>query len=130
LYGILAECYGSGQPVAFLLIKSPETSIPHAKSRYIQAILDYMISKFRLRIIGTHTDKDLEEIRACQHCCKDATHQLCFWHALKAVKARLKDLRRAPAHYDVDKAQLEFPWIDPMFLPHRQGGVSAFLYDD
>ena len=49
-----------------------------------------------------------------------AKHQLCFWHALRAIKKRLAKLRRAPAHYDVEAAHAEFHWIDKSFVPIKQ----------
>jgi hypothetical protein len=50
----------------------------------------------------------------------DAKHQLCFWHALCALKKWLGILRRALAHYNVGLIYSEFGWIDLTFVPLSQ----------
>lgn len=50
----------------------------------------------------------------------EATHQICYWHTLRAVKQRLAVLRRQPAPYDADKAHRDFDFIDQTFVPIGQ----------
>jgi hypothetical protein len=68
----------------------------------------------------TLTDKDWSEINAFMAQYPEAKHQLCFWHALRAIKTRLAILRRAPAPYNVKLAHSEFDWIDQSFVPINQ----------
>ena len=37
------------------------------------------------------TDKDLSEINAIKHVWPKAKHQVCYWHAPRAVRTKLKD---------------------------------------
>ncbi|KAJ7788196.1 hypothetical protein B0H14DRAFT_3892573 [Mycena olivaceomarginata] len=76
--------------------------------------------------------KDWAEINAFLAEYPEAKHQLCFWHALRAVKTRLAILRRAPAHYAVAVAHAEFDWIDTKFVPLSQleeinGGSNTYV---
>lgn len=73
-----------------------------------------------MRPIITLTDKDFSEINAFLSVFPMAKHQLCFWHALRAVKTRLSILRRRPKFYDVKEAKMEFHFIDETFIPVGQ----------
>jgi hypothetical protein len=68
------------------------------------------------------TDKDWSEINSFLATLPDAKHQLCYWHAIRAVKTRLAILQRAPAPYNVKAAKAEFNWIDESFVPVNQSG--------
>ena len=68
----------------------------------------------------TLTDKDWSEINAMQLVWPSAKHQLCFWHALRALKQRLAKLAERPGAYNAEEAHNEFEFIDPTFLPVAQ----------
>lgn len=119
LFALLGEAYGSGLPLAFLLISS--NGVPSgAKERVIQEFLDKLVAKWKLKAAIILTDKDKIEINACRRALPNSKHQLCFWHAIRAVKVRLATLRRAPAFYNVDLAREQFSWIKADFLPIGQ----------
>jgi hypothetical protein len=106
LYNILGETYGLGSPLAFLFIKVEKgAGAPNIKSQYIIAVLKHLVSKHQLKINTVHTDKDTTEINACCAALLNADHQLCFWHALKAVRQRLAVVRRSPALYNSQVAR-------------------------
>ena len=55
----------------------------------------------------------------------NAKHQLCFWHALRALKQRLAKNKDTPAPYDGDAAHQLFEFIDPTFVPVGQQDNSS-----
>ena len=119
IFALLGETYGSGLPLRYLIIQL--TTREHGvKERFISRFLNHITTQWNLRIIITLTDKDWSEINAFRATIPAAKHQLCFWHALRAIKKRLAKLRRAPAHYDVEAAHAEFHWIDKSFVPVKQ----------
>ncbi|KZV79202.1 hypothetical protein EXIGLDRAFT_661315 [Exidia glandulosa HHB12029] len=123
LYALIGEAYGSGLPLGFLLLQNnggAEGGIQRCLEQFIKHFVDQMPS-----ILYTHTDKNLPEINAFRAVATWTKHQLCFWHALRAVKTRLSILRRQPAHYDVATACSEFSWIQADFLPLRQRDGNA-----
>lgn len=68
----------------------------------------------------TLTDKDWSEIDAMRAVWPEAQHQLCFWHALKAVKTHLAKNKTTPAQYNAQNAHAQFPFIQPTFVPAAQ----------
>jgi hypothetical protein len=91
------------------------------KERYIHAFLEHFKINHKLKPIFTLSDKDLSEINAFLKAFPEAKHQLCFWHALRAVKSRLSILRRQPKYYNVTDAKNEFgDEIDRNFVPVGQ----------
>ncbi|KAJ7823670.1 hypothetical protein B0H13DRAFT_2375936 [Mycena leptocephala] len=102
VYALLGEVYGPGMPLGYLLVQSTPESAPG------------------VRALVTLTDKDWAGINAFLAKYPEAKHQLCFWHALRAIKTRLAILRRVPAHYAVATAHAEFSWIDEKFVPISQ----------
>ncbi|KAF5343057.1 hypothetical protein D9758_011133 [Tetrapyrgos nigripes] len=121
LYALIGELYGSGCPLGYLLLQSPTEGKPGAKEKYIHSFLEHFKVKHDLKPIFTLTDKDLSKINAFLKAFPQAKHQLCFWHALRAVKSRLSVLRRSPKYYDVKEARNEFgDEIDKNFVPVGQ----------
>jgi hypothetical protein len=82
--------------------------------------LSYFKESWKLKAIKSVSDKDFSEIAAMRRVFPEATHQICYWHALRAVKQRLGVLRRQPAPYDAAKAHGEFDFIDQTFVPIGQ----------
>jgi hypothetical protein len=121
LYALLGEVYGSGCPLAYLLLQSDKDGAPGGKERYLRKVLEHVKNKWKLKPIITLTDKDWSEINALQAVFASSKLQLCYWHALRAVKTRLSILKRRPLFYDVDEAQAEFgDAIDKAFVPAAQ----------
>jgi hypothetical protein len=85
LFAAVAEANGTGIPLSYFFISMTKTAVKGAKEEMVQKWLN--TSKKR----GIHpefvlTDKDQSEINAVNHIWPNAKHQLCFWHALWAVK--------------------------------------------
>ncbi|KIY64289.1 hypothetical protein CYLTODRAFT_358634 [Cylindrobasidium torrendii FP15055 ss-10] len=102
LYAVIGETYGSGMPLAFLLLKSDDGA-PGGKQRYLECLFRHLQICWKLRPAWTLSDKDLSEI-----------------NALCTVKQRVSTVRRAPAFYHADKAHEEFDFIRADFLPIGQ----------
>ena len=120
LFSVMSGIKGSGIPLAFCYIETTKDAGPGAKQQLLENFLT------ELRHLGvdpkfTLTDKDVSEINAMRAVWPRAKHQLCFWHALRALKQRLAKKTR-PVPYDVEGAANEFPFIDPAFLPISQEG--------
>jgi hypothetical protein len=106
--------------LGYLLVQSSPQSAAGGKEKYLRQLLAHFKNVWKIRALITLTDKDWAEINAFLAEYPEAKHQLCFWHALRAVKTRLAILRRAPAHYAVAVAHAEFDWIDTKFVPLSQ----------
>jgi hypothetical protein len=107
-------------PLGYLLIQSSSTASAGGKERFLRHLLAHFKRVWKIRAITTLSDKDWSEIKAFIAEYPEAKHQLCFWHALRAIKKRLAILRRMPAYYNVDLAHGEFEWIDLKFVPLGQ----------
>ena len=107
-------------PLGYLLVRSSGGIDAGGKEDLLRQFLSSLRDDFNLNVLFTLSDKDWSEINALRAVFPAAKHQLCFWHALRAVKQRLAVVRRAPAFYDVNKATQEFSWIDPHFKPVSQ----------
>lgn len=123
MYALLGEGYGSGLPLGFLLIQN-KGGQEGGTQRCLEQFIGYFYDRLETILFG-HTDKNMPEINAFRAVLRAAKHQLCFWHALRAIKTRLSILRRQPAHYDVDSARAEFDFIAADFLPKRQRDGDA-----
>ncbi|PIL26554.1 hypothetical protein GSI_12312 [Ganoderma sinense ZZ0214-1] len=119
LYALLGEVYGSGLPLAYLLLRS-DNGEKGGKARYLTRFLTAIRDHWHLNPLFTLTDKDWSEINACRAVFPWAKHQLCYWHALRAIKTRLAILRRMPAYYHAEEAHTEFSWISEDFVPRQQ----------
>ena len=93
---------------------------PGAKRRTLKNFL-YELKKKGVNPKFTLSDKDLSEIGAMREVWPEAKHQLCFWHALRALKQRLAK-KTKPVYYDVDAAMAEFRYIKRSFVPVHQEG--------
>ncbi|KAF7371939.1 Sister chromatid cohesion protein [Mycena venus] len=120
VFALLGEVYGSGMPLGYLLIQSSSNAAAGGKERFIRQLLAHFRAVWKIKAIITLSDKEWSEINAFLAEYPEAKHQLCFWHALRALKKRLSILRRMPAHYDVALAHSEFTWIDKKFIPIAQ----------
>lgn len=102
-----------------MFIKTTKEAAPGSK----QTVLERFLGK--LRDLGidpefTLSDKDWSEINAMGLTWPDAKHQLCFWHAVRAIKQHLCKNKETPAVYDAFAARREFSFIDLDFIPAGQ----------
>ncbi|RPD53668.1 hypothetical protein L226DRAFT_517852 [Lentinus tigrinus ALCF2SS1-7] len=119
LFAAVADAKGSGLPLAFLLMQTTKEAASGAK----EAVLERFLRT--LRGLGVHpeftlSDKDWSEINAMHKVWPNAKHQLCFWHALRALKQRLAKNRETPAAYNAEAARETFDFIDATFVPVAQ----------
>lgn len=128
LYAILGEIYGSGLPLGFLLVKN-NNGAAGGTQRCLEAFIGHFTEAWNLVPITTHTDKNASEINSFRTTIPESKHQLCFWHALRAVRSRLKILRRQPRYYNVEDARREFLWISKDFLPTTQQDGSEVQHN-
>ncbi|PCH36008.1 hypothetical protein WOLCODRAFT_81724 [Wolfiporia cocos MD-104 SS10] len=122
----VADAQGSGIPLAFLLILMG----PNAAGGTKQTVLEGFLRELKKRRVDpeyTLTDKDWSEINVMHAIWPNAKHQLCFWHALRALKQRLTKSKENPAPYDVISAQEEFSFINTDFLPEMQRRTSDLV---
>ncbi|EGO04979.1 hypothetical protein SERLA73DRAFT_44838 [Serpula lacrymans var. lacrymans S7.3] len=119
LYAALGKVYGSGLPLGYILIQSNGSKLG-GKEKLLCQFLKCLKNNWDLQILITLSDKDWTEINALRAEFPEAKHQLCFWHALRAIKQRLAILRCMPAFYDANIAHLKFHWIDQNFVPLAQ----------
>lgn len=94
-----------------------------SKGVLLETMLMHLKTKYGIKPMFTHSDKDAVEINALRTCFPEAKHQICLWHSLRSVKVRMAVIKRAPAPYNSALANEEFDWIDPKFIPIGQGGV-------
>ena len=120
-FALLGKIYGLGLPLGYLLIQS-NIREPGAKEQFISCFISYIHDHWDLQIIFTLTDKDWSEINYFLATIPDAKHQLCYWHAIWAVKSHLSILWCAPGPYNVKVAKVKFDWIDESFIPINQSG--------
>ena len=79
-------------------------------------------------ILFTLSNKDPSEINACRASLIKAKHQLCYWHGVRYIDARLaKD--KPPAVYDLWKAHEVFSFIDPTWAPGVTCGEIKEYFD-
>ncbi|GJE92122.1 hypothetical protein PsYK624_082750 [Phanerochaete sordida] len=121
LFAAVAGAEGSGIPMAFCYIQTDKDNPDRVGSK--QLVLESFLKLLKGR--GIHpeyvlTDKDWSEINAMGSVWPCAKHQLCFWHALRAVKQRLAKLRERPKRYNVEAAHARFEFISLSFVPLAQ----------
>lgn len=116
LFGVLAEFDGTGVPVAYLFVEK-DTSAGTAPIGAMTIILDQFLrplleSGLNPSFVGC--DKDKSEINAVQQVWPSAKVQLCFWHAKRAIQAKLKDTSKTDplAYYTPGEAQALVPSLE------------------
>jgi hypothetical protein len=93
---------------------------PEAHVGAKQLILTRFLNKLKKRGVSpefTLSDKDWSEINAMRETWPDAKHQLCFWHALRAIKQRLCKNSETPGSYDWLEVKKEFSFVSSIFVP-------------
>ena len=120
LFALMGEAYGSGLPLGYIFIHSDGEGDTGAKERLLTQFFGHFVNTWQIKPIVTLCDKDWSEINALKNAFPGVKIQLCYWHALRAVKERLKILKRQPGKYDVHRARDELDWIDPSFVPVKE----------
>lgn len=119
LFAAVAEANGVGLPLAYLFIQTTEAAAEGSK----QAIIEQFLRRLKEKGVNpefTLTDKDWSEINAMNAVYPCAKHQLCFWHALRALKKRLASRNQRPGAYNPSEAAEEFSFIKTDFVPSAQ----------
>ena len=115
----MAGAEGSGIPLAFCYIQTSAAAESGAKEAVLTSFLGHL-KRLGVNPEYTLTDKDWSEINAMRATWPHSKHQLCFWHALRALKQRLAKNKETPRYYDVNAARKEFPYIRATFVPAEQ----------
>jgi hypothetical protein len=112
LFAVLAELDGTGVPLAYLFVETlaSEDGVKHMDAGAVTHLLDQFlrplkVSGFDPTFFGC--DKDRSEIAAIQQVWPNTTIQLCYWHAKRAIQAKLKDSKKTNTqnHYFPAEAQ-------------------------
>lgn len=119
LFAVLAEFDGTGVPVAYLFVQKSVS--PESAMSGVPGTMTKILEKFLrpLRDLGFNPsffgcDKDKSEINAIQQVWPTVKVQLCFWHAKRAIKTKLKDYNKADslASYIPDEAKSLVPELE------------------
>lgn len=124
LFAAVAGVEGSGVLLAYCLIQTSPEAGKGAKEETLKSFLHHL-KKLGVNPEYTLTDKDWSEINAMRAVWPHTKHQLCFWHALRALKQRLAKNKTTPAFYNVESDLGEFSFISRAFVPTGQRDPSA-----
>lgn len=109
LYAVLAELDGTGVPLAYMFVKKKErvdgrTASTRAGDGGMTTILNRFL--YHLKVSGLHpnffgSDKDHSKINAIATTWEGVKIQLCYWHALRDIRMKLKSSKAADdlSHY-------------------------------
>ncbi len=118
LSAVLAELDGTGVPLCYLFLGIDTSSLSNSATpgatitilkQFLQPLKD---AGYNPSFFGC--DKDKAEISAIQYVWPNATIQLCFWHAKRAIRKKLKDSGRTNTqkHYSPLQAKLFLPSLE------------------
>jgi hypothetical protein len=99
LFAVLAEVDGTGVPLAYCFMDTYKDNNKGNRHAEPEAIIDILGQFLRpLQASGLDptflgTDKDMSEIFAIRQVWPNATIQLCYWHARRAIRAKLTSSR-------------------------------------
>jgi hypothetical protein len=113
---MIGEHNGSGYPLSYLMVTTTSKISPGAKKLVLRKWLAATRDMLGIQPLFVHTDKDIGEINAAREVWPESTHRLCWWHAQKALKARLAKSDLGTNHYESQLANRYFPFIDPLFV--------------
>ncbi|KAI5452823.1 hypothetical protein NCC49_006363 [Naganishia albida] len=131
LLTVMAEYDGSGYPLAYLLRKTTKAAKTQALRESIakarHATLTHLFTEMKRRGVAPSfvgTDKDFQEIRAVNAVWPEAKHQLCYWHAKRALEKRLRQPPSEVTSYDPFRAAAD----SDSFCPpaHHDGILQLF----
>ena len=119
LYAVLSELDGTGVPLGYLFVavnsieQAPISAVAGSKTYIFQQFLQPIKNaNFNQTFFGS--DKDKSEIAAIRKVWPNASIQLCYWHAKKAIQMKLKDNRKTKtqAHYHPGEAKSLVPILE------------------
>ena len=120
LFAVLAELDGTGVPLCYLFAGTKSSNqgsksfeVSGATTRILEQFLEPLKDAgFNPSFFGC--DKDNAEISAIQNVWPSTTVQLCFWHAKRAIRKKLKDVRkmRTQRNYFPETAKAFVPTLD------------------
>jgi hypothetical protein len=123
LFGVVANVYGSGYPVGYLIVKIenvPQSGQASARIDTLKLFFQTMKNQ-GLNPTFMFCDKDVAEIRAVEETWQHNDHpivRLCLWHQKRAIKFKLSQQKTAILPiYDPAAAHLEFDFVDATFIP-------------
>ncbi|KAI1008073.1 hypothetical protein K3495_g162 [Podosphaera aphanis] len=133
LLAVLAELDETGVPLCYLFVGTASISDQKLSSADDKGATTCILKQFLqpLKDAGYSStffgcDKDNSEISAIRDFWPDATLQLCYWHAKRAIKKKLSDARKTvtQANYDPEKARSFVPTPEICWgsRPTRQPG--------
>ena len=118
LFALLAEFDGSGFPLGYFFVEtiSVERDRPSVAGA-LAGIIEQFLQVFKdsgLNPSFFGVDKDLSEIAAIKKVFKNAKIQLCFWHAKRAIRQKMRDASKTQtqAKYSPAEAQLLVPSLE------------------
>ena len=120
LFAVLAEVDGTGVPLAYCFVdvfKENKKGKRNAEPGTIVDVLIHFLQAlkcYHLNPTFFGIDKDSAEIFAVSHVWPGATIQLCYWHARKAITAKLKssDQTKTQDGYWPSEAQALIPELE------------------
>ncbi len=121
LSAVLAELDGTGVPLCYLFVGTASISDQKLSSADAKGATTCILTQFLqpLKDAGYSPtffgcDKDNSEISAIRNVWPDATVQLCYWHAKRAIKKKLSDARKTvtQANYNPEKARSFVPTLE------------------
>ncbi|KAI0997184.1 hypothetical protein K3495_g11001 [Podosphaera aphanis] len=121
LFAVLAEFDGTGTPLVYLFVQK---LAPTEAGAMTQVLVRFME---KIRFLGLDPsfvgcDKDKFEINAIQEVWPSAKVQLCFWHAKRAIRAKLHDSTKTESqkHYFPSEAKKLVPVSKFVGVPIQQ----------
>ena len=129
LFAVLAELDGTGVVLAYCFVGvSPSHDGPRrADAGALTCVLEQFLQRIRMAGFNPSffgTDKDTSEIAAVKLVWPEATLQLCYWHAKRSIRTKLKDSSRSrtQAHYSPEDAMKLIPELEICWgsLPTRR----------
>lgn len=119
LFAVMAEVDGSGIVLAYLLadIIPGDDGKKHSNPGAMINLLQQFLA--RLRHFGFAPaffgcDKDMSEIAAIGYAFPESSRQLCYWHAIRAIKKKLTDSDKtaSQSYYHPAEAQAIIPNLE------------------
>ncbi|KAG6867397.1 hypothetical protein C0993_003278 [Termitomyces sp. T159_Od127] len=128
---ILGEYDNASYPLSYCLLSTAEALPIRKRMHALDAWAKMLLEQYQIKPTFIHVDKDMAEIGMAKHVWPDAKIQLCWWHLRRAIKQRLAQNKLSMTPYNVMRAQKEFPFIDPKFVPkgcadpkEHEGGMA------
>ena len=106
LFAVLAEFDGTGTPLAYLFVQKLAPTEAGAMTQVLVRFMEKIrFSGLDPSFVGC--DKDKSETNAIQEVWPSAKVQLCFWHAKRAIRAKLHDSTKTESqkHYFPSEAK-------------------------